>query len=378
MLHKYDHLIVTDLEMTCVEQRGTNFQQEIIEIGCAAVNTATLEIIDTFTILVNPVINHTLSPFCTSLTRITQQDVNSADKYTVAANTLSRWLSNFNNAAFVAWGSGDHKQLITDSKNNNVKSPILGMPIINLKQFFKNLGFTKRGFGLKKALDIVCVEQGEAHRALPDAINTAKLLPFMREKALTALNHQLTARQAESHGRLLTLILRHIPSKAHVEVDDEGWCDIAALIVGLNNQPNRKMTPEIIREICFRDDGCRFQLNHDETKIRCVQGHSLPHVKINFLPTKPSVDIYHGTSESHLAEINRTGEISRMSRNFVHLTSDINKAIMAGKRHGESVMLQIDTESMIRDGRCLFISKNGVYLSSNIPSMYFRVKRLNQ
>ena len=378
MLSKYNYLIITDLEMTCIKQRGTNFRSETIEIGCAAVDATTLEIVDTFSMLVNPVINHTLSPFCTSLTHISQQDVDSAEKYEVVANALSRWLSNFHNAAFVAWGAGDHKQLNIDAKHHNIKSPIYGMPTINLKQLFKNLGFVKRDFGLKKALNIVGVEQGDAHRALPDAINTAKLLPFMRQNALTALNSQLTAKQVESHGRLLTLILRHMPSKAFVEVDEQGWCDIAALVKGLDNHSRHPLTTELIMEICFRDDGCRFQISPDESKIRCLQGHSLPHVKINFLPVYPSTPIYHGTSEKNLLAIKQSGEISKMNRNFVHLTNDVKKAFYSGKRHGEPVVLQIDTESMIRDGYCLFISDNGVYLTNNIPSMYLCKKTLNQ
>ncbi|MGR5387345.1 hypothetical protein ACPV4I_25155, partial [Photobacterium damselae] len=35
MINNFDYLIVTDLEMTCVENRDTNFQPETIEIGCA-------------------------------------------------------------------------------------------------------------------------------------------------------------------------------------------------------------------------------------------------------------------------------------------------------------------------------------------------------
>ncbi|MGR5367022.1 RNA 2'-phosphotransferase [Photobacterium damselae] len=376
MINNFDYLIVTDLEMTCVENRDTNFQPETIEIGCAAVSTQTLEIIDTFSMLVKPSINPTLSQFCVSLTNITQQEVDSASEYPVVATELQRWLSNFDNSAFVAWGTGDHKRLNIDAKYHSINSPISGFPVINLKLLFKNLGFAKRGFGLAKALNIVGIEQGTAHRALPDAINTAKLLPFMRKKALATLNNQLTTDQVESYGKLLTLILRHMPSKALVTVDDQGWCDVSSLINGLRNQHRQELNERLIREVCFRDSGNRFQLSQDETKIRCLQGHSLPHIKINFLPVKPNVAIYHGTSVDNLAAIKQSGAILKMSRNFVHLTASLDKAISSGKRYGKPVVLKIDTNSMCRDGYGVYIAENGVYLADTVPLMYFRVFKL--
>ncbi|PSV00725.1 RNA 2'-phosphotransferase [Photobacterium kishitanii] len=381
--NKYDYFFVVDLEMTCTEDRtDKQFLMETIEIGCAVVDSNNLKIISTFKSFVKPSKNKTLTPFCKKLTNISQDDINKADDFTTVSQNFKVYLSQFQNGLFMAWGSGDDKQLKQDAKLNTIDSPIENLDNLNLKTFFKNLGFSGKGFGLKKALNIVGLEQGEAHRALSDAINTAKLLPAMFEKAEIFLDESdslkyLNTKTINSKGRLLTFILRHKPEDAGVTLNDQGWCDIEPLLKNLKKGQQNKITLNELFELVENDDESRFQISPDGKEIRCLQGHSLSYVKIDFVTVKPEFNLFHGTSDVGIKGIMNDKSIKRMSRNFVQLTDDIRKAKKIGARHGSPVIIKIDTRSMNRDNIAIFKSENGVFLTNNVPAMYFSEIKYN-
>ena len=65
--------------------------------------------------------------------------------------------------------------------------------------------------------------------------------------------------------------------------------------------------------------------------------------------------------------------IRPMSRLYVHLSEDKETAINVGSRHGEPIILKIDTEKMINDGFRFLISENGVWLTKYISPIYFSI-----
>lgn len=107
--------------------------------------------------------------------------------------------------------------------------------------------------------------------------------------------------------------------------------------------------------------------------IRAVQGHSTKAVNISF----EEIDwnslehpIYHGTGEKYIESIYKDGILPK-SRNYVHLSGDIETAKKVGSRHGKPVILQIDSKMMKDKGIKLFRSENGVYLVDKVPNDCF-------
>ena len=74
------YLLVLDFEATCDENRGFG-PQEVIEFPTVVINTCTLQKEAEFHSYVRPVRNRKLTPFCTSLTGITQEQVDPAPSF---------------------------------------------------------------------------------------------------------------------------------------------------------------------------------------------------------------------------------------------------------------------------------------------------------
>ena len=68
----FDYLVVIDFEATCFGRDNTEFCQEIIQFPAVLVDLDTLSITDEFCKFVKPVVNPTLTEYCTNLTGITQ------------------------------------------------------------------------------------------------------------------------------------------------------------------------------------------------------------------------------------------------------------------------------------------------------------------
>lgn len=157
--------IVVDLEATCWKGKAPN-QSEIIEIGAVIVDEHK-QIISEFSKFVKPNINPVLSEFCTTLTTITQSDINSAQNYPIVHKQFINWIEKWcgNNYCICSWGNYDKSQFIKDCNLH-----------ISLKHQYKNICGLKRAIGMKGALQREGMEiTGIHHRGIDDARNIAKI-----------------------------------------------------------------------------------------------------------------------------------------------------------------------------------------------------------
>ena len=169
-------------------------------------------------------------------------------------------------------------------------------------------------------------------------------------------------------SKFLSLILRHKPEAANIELDEHGWANIEDLIIGVN-QTGRKINLEILEEIVAADQKQRYSFNADKTLLRANQGHSIP-VDVELTEQKPPEFLYHGTAERFLGSIMTEG-LKPMSRLYIHLSKDIETACKVGKRHGTPAVLQINSKKMHQDGYKFYLSANGVWLTKQISPIYF-------
>ncbi|MBQ8966409.1 RNA 2'-phosphotransferase [Ruminococcus sp.] len=170
-----------------------------------------------------------------------------------------------------------------------------------------------------------------------------------------------------SLGRFISLVLRHEPSAAGLTLDSEGWADTKALISGVC-ATGRKLDMETLERIVRENNKQRYSFNADKSKIRANQGHSVD-VFIDMKIAEPPPVLYHGTSSAFLDSIKENG-ILRMSRQYVHLSKDMDTAVKVGSRHGRPAVLVIDTAKMSADGYVFKISDNNVWQSEDIPWAY--------
>lgn len=170
-------------------------------------------------------------------------------------------------------------------------------------------------------------------------------------------------------GKYLSLILRHKPEVINIVLDQHGWANVDELIEGINNT-GRYINKEILDKIVKTNNKNRYQYNIDHTKIRASQGHSI-NVDVDLQERIPPDYLYHGTAIDYLDKIKKSG-IKKMKRLYVHLSKDIETAKNVGKRHGQPVVLVIDTKAMVEAGARFYYSNNGVWLCDDIDYEYVK------
>ncbi len=167
-------------------------------------------------------------------------------------------------------------------------------------------------------------------------------------------------------GKFLSLILRHKPEVIGISLDEHGWANVSELIAGIMKTRNFDMN--MLEEIVRTDNKQRFSFNPDHTKIRANQGHSIA-VDVELKKQIPPEFLYHGTGTKSVSSILKQGLLPQ-SQLYVHLSKDIPTAINVGKRHGKPAVFTIRSREMSRKGYQFFLSKNGVWLTQNVPVEY--------
>ncbi len=169
-------ILVFDLECTCWMGRPpAGMRQEIIEIGVCVYDRSRGEIQGRRSLIVRPSAS-TISEFCTKLTGLTQKVV---DKEGIdlreACDILEREYGS-RSITSSAWGRFDSKHLRGDCKNANIKYPLSGKHINVQRRFSLHAG-SKHEMSVANALKhIDKIFDGQQHRAVDDAYNTAVLL----------------------------------------------------------------------------------------------------------------------------------------------------------------------------------------------------------
>ena len=171
-------------------------------------------------------------------------------------------------------------------------------------------------------------------------------------------------------SRFMSLILRHKPETIGICLDEHGWADVQELIEGIAEK--YEFNQEILEEIVRTDNKQRYSFNEDKTLIRANQGHSIP-VDVELEEKEPPEELWHGTAEKYVTSIEQQGLLAK-SRLYVHLSKEQETAVKVGARHGKPVLYRVKSGQMYRDGYKFYLSKNGVWLTKQVPVKYLEKK----
>ena len=205
-------------------------------------------------------------------------------------------------------------------------------------------------------------------RAAEIADGTGQPDPIERKRSMCMENQRTQSHSDIKLGRFLSLVLRHDLDAAGITLDEHGWADVQELLAGVRRS-GRQISMETLERIVRENNKQRYSFNADHTKIRANQGHSLQ-VDVELTSVKPPQYLYHGTATRFLAAIRQEG-IKKMSRQYVHLSSDFQTATEVGRRHGQPVVITIRAEAMAYDGAAFYLSENGVWLCEYVPPEHF-------
>ncbi|NDO47650.1 RNA 2'-phosphotransferase [Clostridium sp. MD294] len=175
----------------------------------------------------------------------------------------------------------------------------------------------------------------------------------------------------EKLGRFISMVLRHKPESIGIVLDEYGYTDVKELLKAMNEK-GKYIDMAMLERIVAENDKKRYSFNKDHTKIRANQGHSVA-VDLQLKPKIPPKILYHGTATIFLESIQKKG-LLKMSRQYVHLSKDIQTAVKVGQRHGKVVVLNVNAEKMVKHGYQFYLSDNGVWLCEKVPCQYLSVE----
>lgn len=171
--------IIYDIEATCWEGRPPGMVQETIEIGACEIDGYGI-INGHFSRLIKPVVHPQLSYFCQKLTKIEQADINRARDFKRVIQEFKDWIEvDHEDYLLASWGDFDRTQLMADCQLHRLEDFWLDDHIDLKRQYQEIKGLPKKR-GLKSAIKHEgYLWEGEQHRALVDAKNTAKIFQGM-------------------------------------------------------------------------------------------------------------------------------------------------------------------------------------------------------
>lgn len=169
-------------------------------------------------------------------------------------------------------------------------------------------------------------------------------------------------------SKFLSYVLRHHPELIDLELDSQGWAETQELIAKAS-RGNHVLTLEMLIEIVETNDKQRFSFNQDRSRIRANQGHSIVGIDLQMEVQVPPTILYHGTIAKFIDSIQHTG-LQKGTRQYVHLSKDIQTAKSVGSRRGKPVVLKIQAQKMHKNGCTFFRSENEVWLTDHVPPEY--------
>nr|WP_088810611.1 MULTISPECIES: RNA 2'-phosphotransferase [unclassified Listeria] len=165
--------------------------------------------------------------------------------------------------------------------------------------------------------------------------------------------------------------LRHAPWEYELELDKNGWVPIDQLLQALHQSTEwQNVEFDDLKVMIEKSEKKRHEIKEDS--IRALYGHSVP-MKIVKEEAIPPKFLYHGTAHNLLSEIEKSG-LSPMSRQYVHLSEDIETASLVGKRKEKNpIILVINTENARAKGTKFYLGNEKVWLADTIPSEFIEV-----
>ena len=169
-----DKIVVVDLETTCWEKRQRDQIMEIIEAGVCLLDIGSGEITQRQSILVRPAYS-TVSEFCTKLTTLTQEVVETGIEFRETCMKLEDEYQT-KNRVWASYGDFDRRQFERECRLKNIPYPF-GSRHINVKTLFGIKHRLTEEVNMDRALALLGFELiGTHHRGVDDAYNAARIL----------------------------------------------------------------------------------------------------------------------------------------------------------------------------------------------------------
>ncbi|KAG5519329.1 hypothetical protein PMAC_001954 [Pneumocystis sp. 'macacae'] len=181
----------------------------------------------------------------------------------------------------------------------------------------------------------------------------------------------------ETWSRKLSKVLRHSAPNYGLYMNIDGFVSVNAL---LSHSAFRGLTISQLKQVVAENNKSRFVLHTDpqtqELFIRAAQGHSIPLQDDLLFERVVSKDqlpktTVHATTRQKWIQICKSGGLSSMKRNHIHLASYpecLGGANVSQIRISADVLIIIDAQKAFDHGIPFFWSTNNVLLTPGAPA----------
>jgi putative RNA 2'-phosphotransferase len=177
------------------------------------------------------------------------------------------------------------------------------------------------------------------------------------------------ARDLNKLSRVMSHALRHEPWLYELELDNEGWTDVEALLVALRQEAPAWSTLSERDLLDVIADSSKQRHEMAGGRVRALYGHSLPG-KLRRTAAEPPGQLFHGTSPEAAARIMESG-LMPMGRQYVHLSVDRAMADAVGGRKAKSpVILTVRARDAWAVGVPFYAGNDKVWLADRVPPAF--------
>lgn len=170
-------------------------------------------------------------------------------------------------------------------------------------------------------------------------------------------------------SKFVSTILRHCAGDFGVELDEHGFTDYARLRELVQSKSHNQYTDADWDAIVAEGTDGKHRFEVVDGRIRALYGHS--HVTpVVYDPVTPPAILFHGTTPQAAKTIHREG-LRSMKRQYVHLSTNTERATTVAKRRTEhTVLLVVRVAEAHRDGIEFYLPEPEHYLAKAIPPTY--------
>ncbi len=175
-----------------------------------------------------------------------------------------------------------------------------------------------------------------------------------------------------SLSRTVSHALRHAPWLYELELDDEGWTPVEAVLSALRSErPEwRRLSADDLARMIAVSAKRRHEIRED--RIRALYGHSLAD-RLKKTPATPPEVLFHGTSPEVWPRIQSSGLLP-MQRQYVHLSTDVATALEVGRRKSRTpVLLRVLARQAAAEDVRFYEGNETVWLADSVPAEYLVV-----
>ena len=167
-------------------------------------------------------------------------------------------------------------------------------------------------------------------------------------------------------SKFLSVILRHRAGDFGLVLDSQGFADFDTVREIVRQRSTDQYSEEDWQVVVDGQTDGKKRFEVIDGRIRALYGHSKVS-PIEYQPVEPPLILYHGTNARALESIRRQG-LQPMKRQFVHLSTTVERAETVGGRRTEDViLLKIKSADAHRSGILFYNPEPEHFLVKAIP-----------